>query len=175
MRRLLLPLAVLGLAGGACSDGAPEAAGSTAATTAPTTTTAVRPGALDLTEEWGCGGVLALSTRDEATALFVHVDFDRVWLDEAEPGPLVGGDWVAELRSGSNLFANWCTDVITEPFTEVEATVPVEAGSIEVTRGGVRQHCGGPFVAQLHDVRLADGRRLGDLTVHTRRWGCVQG
>jgi hypothetical protein len=164
MRRLAL-LALLVLS--ACGDDEATVP-STTARSSPSTT---EVSDLGLTEPYACGFGVALGAPDQAVGLFVHLADQAIVPTDVD---LVGAGWDAELRQGTDLFANWCTDVIVDPVAEVEDVVAVVGGTVELEVGEGRG-CPRSVTAELHDVELADGRLLGDLTVTASGWGCIPG
>ena len=173
MRRLLVLLAILGLAGGACSD---DDGGRTAVSTSTAAPTTVAT-ALDLPDQYACGYGVALGSTDQTVGLFVHVDYENFEIDRppTEGGAIGGDTWVGELEQGTDLFANWCTDLITDPQAQVDDTIPVTSGTIELVDVPSDGGCGESATIELRDVELADGQTVPDTTVDADGWGCFPG
>jgi hypothetical protein len=170
MRRLLLLLPLLVLV--ACSDDGDTAAPATTATTPTTSTTVGGDVDLVLTEDYACGYGVAVGSEDQTVGLFVHsVDHDPT----TPGGEIGGGEWEGELRTGTDLFANWCTDVIFEPEAEVDETVALASGTIELDTPPEVDSCNHRVDARLRDLVLEDGRDLANLDVAAIGWGCVPG
>jgi hypothetical protein len=176
VRRLLLALTVVLVGGVACSDGGGGAA-ATSSTSLAVTTTVVPPSAGDLSDPYACGFGVALGNPAQTTGLFVHVDYERTSIDDVptEGGRIGDGEWVGELRRGSDLFANWCTDVIVDPQAIEEETVSVTGGTIELVGASADLACGDPITVELRDLQLADGQTLPDATFDAEGWGCFAG
>lgn len=138
------------------------------------------PETVELTEEYGCGFGFYLSNADQTAGLMLsYLDPDGAWAGTVARTGQIDAAWDAELRFGTDLFANWCDDVIEpdEPTPEVETTWTV-TGEIEVTELPAAGECG-QATARLHDV-VAHGPvdqmlELGELTITNTAWGCFAG
>jgi hypothetical protein len=135
----------------------------------------------ELTEDWPCGFQLATSNEDQTLGLIVRADdVERL---QQEPLPfeddLVGGVWEATVIRGTDLFANWCDDLIEEgePTRNVEEELPVTGGRIEITEGPVEE--GEEVEAELTDVTAEDPSGetidLGDVHIENENWGFLAG
>jgi hypothetical protein len=99
--------------------------------------------------------------------------------DVVETADLPSESWRAVLDEGSDLFANWCDDVLEpdEPTPEVVETWEV-SGSIEVLSLPEAGQCG-PATARFTDLVATDSQgatmSLGDLEVTNEAWGCLAG
>jgi hypothetical protein len=162
MRRAIVLLVVL-LA--ACSDDGGETAVTT--TEPPGPTTSVVPP--ELSEHYACGYGVAVGSPDQTAGLFVY----GIEADPPTETDLASDAWYADYRTGTNLFANWCTDLITDPQAEFDEGIQVTGGTIELV--DVPEACGPPATVELHDVVLADGRELGNFTVEATGWACFAG
>lgn len=135
-------------------------------------------GALD--QVWGCGEGFVLSDEEQTAALHIRVP---------EPGAappregLVGEQWVAELRFGSDLMANWCDDVLEpgEPEPDVEVELPGVAGTVTID-GSLPPEpptCPSDVRASLEGLVVEDdsGQRfeLGGAPLRNEFWGCYAG
>ncbi len=173
----LILLALLVLTG--CGDDDRTGTG-TDPTTEPSGVSAVS--ADDLDDDWGCGFGFARSDSAETVMLTLFRDYPA-------DGPLTreirlpDPAWEGELRFGTNLGANWCADVITEPEAEVEETWRIVGGTIRFT-GALppadrRQSSPLDVRAELTDVVVEspDGERhaLGDVPLRNEVWGFLAG
>lgn len=134
----------------------------------------------DLTEAHGCGHGFYVSDLEQTTGLVItYRDREGAMEGRVAPNSDLDVAWDAELQRGTNLFANWCDDVIEpgEPTPEIEETWDV-TGRIEVTGLPGAGECG-PASAELTDVVATgpDGEELviGDLSVVNEAWGCFAG
>lgn len=135
-------------------------------------------GSLD--QAWGCGEGFFLSDEQQTAALHIRL---------AEPGRpppregMVGEQWVAELRFGSDLMANWCDDVIEpgepEPDVEVELTGASGTVTIEGSPPPEPGTCPADVRATLDGLVVEDasGRHfdLGGAPLRNEFWGCYAG
>ncbi len=170
MRRPLLVLAVLVLVGGACSDDGDEAR-LTETTVTTTVTTTSSPG-VELVDSYACGHGVAIGSADQTVGLFAYADGE---LSEPLPTDLSSRPWVAELRRGQDLFANWCTDLVSDPQAEIDERLAVVSGTIEVGADLDADFCSERVTAELHDVVVEGRIELGDLTIDASGWGCFPG
>ncbi len=135
----------------------------------------------ELTEEHGCGIGFYLGNGEQTAGLFITFnDFEAAQSgDVPESSSLEGDVWRAELQFGSDLFANWCDDVLEpgEPIPDVEQTWTV-MGTIVITGLPPAGDCG-PATARLTSLEAQrDGGEtlpLGDLEVENGFWGCFAG
>jgi hypothetical protein len=135
----------------------------------------------ELTEEYGCGFGFYVGDADQTTGLFVfYEDMSGAMAgDVVETADLPSESWRAVLDEGSDLFANWCDDVLEpdEPTPEVVETWEV-SGSIEVLSLPEAGQCG-PATARFTDLVATDSQgatmSLGDLEVTNEAWGCLAG
>ncbi len=141
------------------------------------------PDLSEVTESYPCGYGFQAGSPDQTVGVFLYrTDFPQT----AAEGALVeldlpNGDWVAVVAQGSNLFANWCDDVMEpgEPTPYRAAEHTIIAGHLRVTSEQPPTDCGGvPVTAELTDLVIeVDGQRvdLGDLTITNDGWGCFAG
>jgi hypothetical protein len=119
MRRALITLVGLSLLAGCGSDGE----GSSPSP--------------ELTEQYACGYGFYASNAEQTVGLFIDVaDFDAAGNgDVPDTSRLEDGTWRAELRFGTDLFANWCDDVLEpgEPTPEVGEIWQL-TGTIEINQ-----------------------------------------
>lgn len=137
----------------------------------------------DLTEEFGCGYGFFVSNADQTVGLFIeYTDHALAPSGEALSTSQLNDEvWNAELRFGSDLFANWCDDVLEpgEPTPQVEETWDV-SGTVTITESPDQAGCGlGSAGATLTEL-TADGpegeiMELEDVDVVNEHWGCVAG
>jgi len=138
------------------------------------------PEPVDLTVEYPCGFGFYASNEDQTTGmLLTYRDFDGAWAGNVARSGQIEAAWDAQLQYGTDLFANWCDDVLepNEPTPEVDTTWAI-TGEIEVVELPAAGVCG-TATAQLHDV-VAMGPadqmlELGELTITNPSWGCFAG
>jgi hypothetical protein len=89
----------------------------------------------ELTEMYGCGYGFYASNVEQTVGLFIEFsDFEAAHSgDIPETSQLADDTWLAELRFGTDLFANWCDDVLEpgEPTPEVGEIWQL-SGTIEI-------------------------------------------
>jgi hypothetical protein len=165
MRRLILLASILVLS--ACGAVLPD-----------TFTEADLPDPGALSQEWGCGFGFWLSNRDQSVALqLAYTGEGSPPATTDLPSPL----WEARLIVGTDLYANWCDDVIeTDEPTPVEHWVlPVVGGRIEVEGEAPEPFSGGElrFTAEDLVVELPDGTQVawGDVAGRNPNWGFMAG
>ena len=138
------------------------------------------PEPVELTEEYGCGFGFYASNEDQTTGLMIiYRDFEGAWAGNVARSGQIEAAWDAQLQYGTDLFANWCDDVLEEgePTPEIESAWTV-TGEIEVVELPPAGQCG-QAVAELHDV-VATGPddetlEFGELTITNTSWGCLAG
>ncbi len=140
---------------------------------------------VELTEHLGCGFGFAISDEAQETLLSIrHTGDDApVGRTVTLPDPV----WSAEVRVGTDLAANWCTDVIEEPEAEVAETWEVIEGTLRFEgelppfewSESVAEEAPEVVRAELTGVVVEgpDGERveLGDLPLSNRAWGFLAG
>lgn len=108
----------------------------------------------ELTEQYGCGYGFYASNVEQTVGLFIGFsDFEAAQSgDVPETSQLEDDTWQAELRFGTDLFANWCDDVLEpgEPTPEVGETWQL-SGTIEIDELPPAGQ-GGPASATLTEV-----------------------
>lgn len=144
----------------------------------------------DLSVHHGCGFGFYVGNPEQTVALHLSWMPDpgpnagMLARPESEPTPLPGRDWTGELRLGTNLFANWCDDVLEpdEPRPDVTQGWPVVGGTLEMTSDpSPNSGCSGgpPARARVTGLRVEapDGSIVGlpDLEVENDAWGCMAG
>lgn len=159
-----------------CSSGAKPDAAAPSTTLVPTTTTTPPE---RLTRHYACGFTIAAGNADQTLGVFLRLANDTgTDPDIPAHAALTGPEWHTTVRTGSDLFANWCTDVIFEPAAQVSAEVPVTSGAIDVT-GDLFQVCSGTVHADLTGVvaESAEGETidLGDVSIDAGGWLCFPG
>ncbi|HEU4894285.1 MAG TPA: hypothetical protein VFT85_00485, partial [Acidimicrobiia bacterium] len=89
----------------------------------------------ELTEEYGCGYGFYASNPEQTVGLFIEFsDFEAAANgDVPDTSALDDGTWNARLEFGTDLFANWCDDVLEpgEPTPQVGETWQL-TGTIEI-------------------------------------------
>ncbi|CAN5891364.1 hypothetical protein BH23ACT5_BH23ACT5_03600 [soil metagenome] len=132
-----------------------------------------------LTIEWGCGHGFWASNPPQTVALrFAYQGEGGAPTPEIDlPHP----EWEATLVEGTDLFANWCDDVI-----ETDEPVPVEHWNLTVVAGHLsiegdpgEQFSGGSMSVSATGlkVELVDGTvvDLGDIDISNPMWGFFAG
>ncbi len=133
-----------------------------------------------LVDHYGCGYLFALGSPTEDLALQI------MWRGGTAPNvssavQFPSDRWLGELRSGSDLFANWCDDVIEvdDPTPVVDRTWNLTAGTLTIGAIGEGGICLGSVSASLEDavVEGASGEllELGDLELVNDSFGCFAG
>jgi len=89
----------------------------------------------ELTEQYGCGYGFYASNPEQTVGMFIEFSDFEAAADGDVPSmsQLEDGTWRAHLKFGTDLFANWCDDVLEpgEPTSEVGETWQL-TGTIEV-------------------------------------------
>lgn len=131
-----------------------------------------------LTEEWGCGNGFWLGSNDQTVALrMTHTGDGPPPATAALPSP----DWDVRLIVGTDLYANWCDDVIEadEPTPVEHWVLPVVGGRITVLGEAPEPFSGGElgFTADALMVELPDGTTVpwGDFSGRNPNWGFFAG
>jgi hypothetical protein len=145
----------------------------------PTTYTAADlPDPAEFTEEWGCGYGFWLGNPDQTAALRFAYRGDGP--PEAEVD-LPSADWRVTLIEGTDLYANWCDDVIEagEPTPVEHRVIEVVGGHLSIVGAPPPPFEGGTMELRAVDlvVELPDGRdaRLGNVTAVNPSWGFLAG
>ena len=90
-----------------------------------------------LQDDYPCGFGFAKGNSTQTLALIVYSQggYSETGPDVSSPIEFPNDDWVGELHTGSDLFANWCDDVMEEgePIPEVHEVWTVVAGTLTVT------------------------------------------
>lgn len=145
----------------------------------PATYTAEDLPALDsLDTEWGCGtGFWVGDAAQTVTIRFSYVGEGKPDRVTTLPHP----DWQVHLIEGTDLYANWCDDVVEEG-----EPVAVEHWNLEIVEGRLvldadppERFGGGPLTMEAIDlvVALPDGtpQALGSISVTNSMWGFFAG
>lgn len=136
------------------------------------------PAPTDLTEEWGCGHGFWVGDPEQTQALRFS------YRGEGPPKEIVElphPDWDGVLELGTDLFANWCDDVI-----ETDEPTPVTHWSLEIVSGGLElvgevpeDYSGGSLAVVASDlgVEMPDGQvvPLGSMEITNPNWGFFAG
>lgn len=165
MRRLILVISVLIVT--ACGGVLPDSF-----------TEADLPDPGVLTEEWGCGFGFWLSDPDQSVALrFAYTGEEPPPTTTELPSPV----WEARLIVGTDLYSNWCDDVVEadEPVPVEHWVLPVVGGRLAVEGEPPEPFSGGElrFTAEDLVVALPDGTRVewGDVAGRNPAWGFMAG
>lgn len=140
---------------------------------------------VELTEHLACGFGFSISDEAQETLLSIRHTGDDAPVSRTVtlPDPA----WVAEVRVGTDLAANWCTDVIEEPDAEVEETWEVVEGTLRLEgelppfewSETVAEEAPEVVEAELTGVVVegpeGDRVELGDLSLRNRSWGFLAG
>lgn len=170
----LVPLSLLVAALGACGSDDGDGGGGG------TDTGAAGLGSVELTDDLGCGYGFSVTDEKQETLLSIHRSADAGKVTQSVTLPDSG--WEAEVRVGTDLAANWCSDVIEQPEATVDETWEIVEGTLEFVGkvppvdGSVADQ---PVRAELTGVVVAspDGERveLGDLSLANESWGFFAG
>ncbi|MEZ5165436.1 MAG: DUF6174 domain-containing protein [Acidimicrobiales bacterium] len=134
-----------------------------------------------LTEVYGCGWGFALGSESGDLALMIHTT--EAEPDTTRPVTLPDSAWSAEITTGSDLFANWCNDVVdpTQPQPRVDARWTLTAGTLTFTdRIDTPRSCDGVDVHATLTGAVAestDGQtvELEPIDLRNPGWGCFAG
>ena len=133
----------------------------------------------DLTETYGCGHGFWIGNPDQTAALrFAYLEPDGRAVDAELPDPR----WSAELLVGTDLYANWCDDVIEpdEPEPRVTARYEIVNGALHVL-GEPPSEPFTPGALTLEAVAIAaqigpdEVVPLGDVTIENHSYGLFAG
>ncbi|HEX6287176.1 MAG TPA: hypothetical protein VFZ80_06795 [Acidimicrobiia bacterium] len=133
----------------------------------------------ELTDAYGCGHGFYLGAPDQTAGLFI---ISQSGFGEEVPTgahQLPSDAWVSELQFGTDLFANWCDDVLEpgepEPVTEEIWQV---SGRLEITSLPAPGECGpasGFLSGTVARNDVGDEIPLGDIDLENGSWGCFAG
>ena len=135
----------------------------------------------ELTEQYACGYGFYASNGDQTVGLFIDVaDFEAA-ANGGLPATsqLEDGTWRAELRFGTDLFANWCDDVLEpgEPTPDLDETWQL-TGTIEIKQLPPPGQ-GGPASATLSELeaRGPDNELIAfdNFDIQNEFWGTFAG
>lgn len=135
--------------------------------------------ATDGLQDWDCGHAFTIGTPDQELRL-------SLWFDGAPAGTVpepgtheLGGDWTGELVAGSDLFAQWCDDVMEPDEPEVVETAEWDVeGTVTWQLEEGEGECPSVATASLTDARVVvDGEAvpIADFVLHNEYFGCVAG
>lgn len=136
------------------------------------------PGPPELTQAYGCGHGFYLGDEPQSVGLFIWSDAGYGESMHTGTYGLPADGWTAELRFGTDLFANWCDDVVEPGEPEPIVNEIWEVGGvfelIELPAG----ECG-PARGTLVEgtARAGDGEEiaLGNVELSNETWGCFAG
>ncbi len=134
-----------------------------------------------LTDDYPCGFGFAKGSPNEDLALVIQFD-GFTSPDLGEPIVFPTDRWFGEIRIGSDLFSNWCDDVIeeSEPTPVVDRRLRLSGGTLTIIRPADSTDCDGTTVTATLSggtVRTLDGTvvELGDVDLANAGWGCFAG
>ncbi len=136
------------------------------------------PDLTSLTEEWGCGHGFWVGDAGQTVSLRIS------FLGEGSPPrqvELPHPDWEVNLIEGTDLFANWCDDVVEpdEPTPIRHWTLPVVGGHLELLGEPPEDFSGDSLGVRATDlmVELPDGDvvPLGSIEITNPLWGFFAG
>lgn len=137
-----------------------------------------------LADDYGCGYGFAKSSADQTLSLVITWTggFTADPTSPAGPVGLPAADWEAEIRTGADLFANWCDDVIEidEPTPVTTSEWSIVAGTLTITSDLPLSTDGqGTTTATLSGAvaESATGEQvtLDDIGLVNTCWGCFAG
>jgi hypothetical protein len=177
---VVLCTALLGVAG--CSGGdavttiVTSLPTTTTTTSIPATTTTLPP----LVDSYGLGLGFHLGAADQTAGLFVELVTYQNFYEGRIPEVTVlpSPRWIAEVRIGHDLFANWGSGGFASsgPQPVVDEVWPVVAGSITILELPPRAGPCGEARALLVGLEAVTGDgtpvHLGDFEVRNEWWGC---
>jgi hypothetical protein len=138
--------------------------------------------AADFTEVYGCGFGFWASNIDQTAGIFVEFnDFEAANAGQVPPvGAVPSVIWSGRVHVGTDLFANWCDDVVEpgEPESVVAESWQIVDAGIAI-EGAPPVQTVGALTATLTGVTLESpaGEQfvLGDLTLTNDSWGAFAG
>lgn len=138
--------------------------------------------AADFTEVYGCGFGFWASDIDQTAGIFVEFnDFEAANAGQVPPvGAVPSVIWSGRVHVGTDLFANWCDDVVEpgEPESVVAESWQIVDAGIAI-EGTPPVQTVGALTATLTGVTLESpgGEQfvLGDLTLTNDSWGAFAG
>jgi hypothetical protein len=135
------------------------------------------------TTDWGCGYGFRASNADQTGGLFIELRQPDV--GAAAQVPAVGNVpteiWDGYVSFGTDLFANWCDDVIEEgePLPAETDRWSLVAGNLELVGDQATGQCAGASLELVATGLVADGPdgevSLPDVTLTNPAWGCFAG
>jgi len=92
-----------------------------------------------LTDDYGCGYGFFKGNASQTVGLVIYFagEYSETGPDLSSPIEFPNDNWVAEVQTGSDLFANWCNDVMEEgaPVPVVDSVWNVVGGTLTVAEG----------------------------------------
>ena len=134
-------------------------------------------------DHYGCGHGFAIGSDGQDLGLTIHFagDYSEGGPDVSSPVEWPNADWVGEVWVGSDLFSNWCNDMVleTDPVPAIAQSWTIVHGVLNVsTTSGV--DCDGTTVTgELTDAVLrseaGEELALDTLSLRNDAWGCFAG
>jgi hypothetical protein len=145
--------------------------------------------ALDLVVDHGCGFGFATSSADQTAglSLFWTKGFDPstprpFGVDDTGSVALPSGGWDGEFWIGTDLFANWCDDVVEvdEPVPSIVERWTLVSGVLTFDEpDGLVEFATAPVTATLSGVTIesagGEQRELADINLTNPAWGFFAG
>jgi uncharacterized protein DUF6174 len=134
-----------------------------------------------LTDDYGCGYQFAAGSPAQDLALVIYATGGAA-PDVTVPITFPSEAWAGEIRIGTDLFSNWCDDVIeqSEPVPIVQQRWTIVGGTLTVERAAAATDCDGN--AATATLTGAVARSLSGATVDlagidlvNTSWGCFAG
>ena len=142
----------------------------------------VEVSAAAFTTDYGCGfGFAKVSDTQDLSLVVFWNDFAPEGPDVATPIELPNAAWSTEVTTGSDLFANWCDDVVEEddPVPVIASSWSFIAGSLTVSPAAPGGDCPTEVTGTLSGavIESASGEQITLDTIELRNtgWGCFAG
>ncbi len=136
--------------------------------------------AASLSDDYGCGYLFALGSPEQDLALVVLYAGGRP--PELDSVTFPSPRWEGELQLGSDLFSNWCDDVIeaSDPVPVVMESWALTSGTMTIATADADIDCGPePVHASLTGVIATspsgESLELGDVEFVNSAFGCFAG
>lgn len=132
-----------------------------------------------LEDDYGCGFGFAKGNKAQTVGLIIYHTggYSETGPDISSPIEFPNDAWVGELRTGSDLFANWCDDVMEEgePVPEVAEVWTIAAGTLTVAEVDSPNVVEGVFTGVVVESPDGEHLELGDIEVSNTGYGFFAG